>query len=208
MDDHRGQGSRRIGVLGGTFDPIHLGHLVAASEALHRFALQRVILVPTGRPWQKARFSDPEDRYMMAALAAATHQKLAVSRIELDRKGPTYTVDTLATMHELFGDVELFFIAGADAVLDLGTWHRIDDLAVLTQIIAVTRPGSDLTGFVAFDGWPVVHHLEIPGIDISSTDIRRRVARGLPIDHLVPAAVHRFIAERGLYVGTQEARGA
>ena len=208
MDDNSEQGSRRIGVLGGTFDPVHLGHLVAASEALHRFALHRVILVPTGRPWQKARFSDPEDRYLMASLAAATHQKLAVSRIKLDRKGPTYTVETLATMHALFGDVELFFIAGADAVLDLGTWHRIEDLAAFTQIIAVTRPGSDLSGFVALEGWPEIHHLEIPGIDISSTDIRLRVARGLPIEHLVPAAVHRFITERGLYVGTQEARGA
>lgn len=197
-----------MGVLGGTFDPIHLGHLVAASEALHRFSLERVTLVPTGRPWQKTWFSDPEDRYLMATLAAATHQKLAVSRIELDRKGPTYTVETLDTMRASFGEVELFFIAGADAVLDLGTWHRVEDLAALTEVIAVTRPGWDLGALIPQEGWPRIHHLEIPGIDISSSDIRRRVAEGLPIDHLVPAAVHRFVAERGLYVGTQEARGA
>jgi nicotinate-nucleotide adenylyltransferase len=208
MGDRSGQAARRIGVLGGTFDPVHLGHLVAASEALHRFSLERVILVPAGRPWQKASFSDPEDRFMMATLAAATHPKLAVSRIELDRPGPTYTVETLETMHGFFGDAELFFIAGADAILELGTWHRIADLASMTDIIAVTRPGSDIRNLVALDGWPVIHSLEIPGIDISSTDIRRRVAEGLPIDHLVPAAVHRFIAERGLYVGIEEARGA
>ncbi len=208
MNDRSEQVTRRMGVLGGTFDPVHLGHLVAASEALHRFSLERVTLVPTGRPWQKTWFSDPEDRYLMATLAAATHPKLAVSRIELDRKGPTYTVETLETMRASFGDVKLFFIAGADAVLDLGTWHRVGDLATLTEIIAVTRPGWDISGFVAREGWPQIHHLEIPGIDISSRDIRRRVAEGLPIDHLVPAAVHRFIAERGLYIGTQEARGA
>ena len=208
MDDRSGQGRRRIGVLGGTFDPIHLGHLVAASESLHRFRLERVILVPTGRPWQKHRFSDPEDRYLMATLAAATHQKLSVSRIELDRKGPTYTVETLESFRDFFGDSDLFFIAGADAVLEMDTWHRFDDLAGLAEVVAVTRPGSDMSGFAPGAGWPVVHHVEIPGIEISSTDIRRRVAQGLPIDHLVPAAVLRFISERGLYVGTQEARGA
>ena len=199
---------RRLGVLGGTFDPIHLGHLVAASEALHELSLDRVVLVPTGRPWQKAGYSDPEDRLIMATLAAATHPRLTVSRIEIDRRGPTYTVDTLASLRSFFGDIELFFIAGTDAILELGTWHRVEDLAGLAEMVAVSRPGIDIGGFQAAPGWPRVHHLAIPGITISSTEIRARVAEGRPIDYLVPAAVVRYIRDRGLYSDAREARGA
>jgi nicotinate-nucleotide adenylyltransferase len=198
----------RLGVLGGTFDPVHLGHLVAASEALYRFSLDRVVLVPAGMPWQKAGYSDPEDRLMMATLAAATHPKLSVSRIEIDRKGPTYTVDTLAQIRDFFEPDALFFIAGADAVLELGTWHRVGDIAELAEVVAATRPGSDLAGFGGHPGWPKVHVMEIPGLAISSTDIRARVAEGRPIDYLVPSDVARFIRERGLYATAQEARGA
>lgn len=198
----------RLGILGGTFDPIHIGHLVAASEAMYRFALDRVVLVPTGRPWQKSRYSDPEDRLMMTTLAAATHSKLAVSRVEIDRKGPTYTVETLEEFQSFFPSAELFFIAGADAILDLGSWHRVEDLASVAEVVAVTRPGSDITDLPTPTGWPQVHVLEIPGLAVSSTDIRRRIAEGAPIDYLVPAAVARFIRERGLYVESREARGA
>lgn len=208
MDIGGEQHLRRLGVLGGTFDPIHLGHLVAASEALHHLALDRIVLVPTGHPWQKTGYSDPEDRFMMATLAAATHPRLAVSRIEIDRRGPTYTVDTLESFRSFFGDIELFFIAGADAVLELGTWHRVEDLAKLAEVVAVTRPGSDLSGFRAEQGWPTVRHLEIPGIAISSTDIRARVAEGRPIDYLVPAEAVRYIRDHGLYADAREARGA
>lgn len=209
MHDASGHGDQaRLGVLGGTFDPIHLGHLVAASEALYRFSLDRIILVPAGTPWQKAGYSDPEDRLMMATLAAATHPKLSVSRIEIDRKGPTYTVDTLAQISDFFEPSELFFIVGADAALELGTWHRVEDIAQLAEVVAATRPGSDLVGFEQRPGWPTVHVMEIPGLAVSSTDIRARVAEGRPIDYLVPAEVARFIRARGLYAMTREARGA
>ncbi|MEA2452104.1 MAG: nicotinate-nucleotide adenylyltransferase [Actinomycetota bacterium] len=208
MEPSSGQPPERLGVLGGTFDPIHIGHLVAASEAMYRFGLQQIVLVPTGRPWQKASYSDPEDRMMMATLAAATHSKLAVSRVEIDRKGPTYTVETLEEFRSFFPSTQLYFIAGADAVAELGTWHRVEDLAGLAEVVAVTRPGSDITNLPTSAGWPKVTALEIPGLAISSTDIRRRVAEGLPIDYLVPADVARFIRERGLYVQVEEARGA
>ena len=199
---------RRMGVLGGTFDPIHVGHLVAATEVIHHCGLDRVVLVPAGRPWQKSRFSDPEDRFMMTVLAAATHARLSASRIEIDRKGPTYTIDTLEAFRKFFDGVELVLIVGADALRDLATWHRIDEIGSMTQVVAVSRPGIDISGFEADPGWPEISHLAIPGLDISSTDIRARAAQGKPIDYLVPAEVARYIRERGLYVETREARGA
>jgi nicotinate-nucleotide adenylyltransferase len=204
MNPSSGHGGARLGFLGGTFDPIHIGHLVAASEAMHRFALERVTLVPTGRPWQKSIYSDAEDRFMMATLAAATHPRLSVSRVEIDRKGPTYTVDTLETFRSFFPEHELFFIAGADAVLELKTWHRVEDIAGLAEIIAVTRPGSTLEDLDTPEGWPNVHVMEMPALAVSSTDIRRRVGEGVPIDYLVPSQVHAFIRDRGLYAGVSE----
>jgi nicotinate-nucleotide adenylyltransferase len=208
MDPSTDHDLSRLGILGGTFDPIHIGHLVAASEAMHRFGLERCFLVPAGRPWQKAEFSDPEDRLMMTTLAAATHPHLSVSRIEVDRKGPTYTVETLERFRAFFPRAEMFFVAGADAILELDTWHRVEDLASLAEVVAVTRAGSDITGLVTTAGGPVIHVMEIPGLEISSTDIRRRVREGLPIDYLVPSEVARFIRDRGLYMDAREARGA
>lgn len=201
-------GVRRLGILGGTFDPIHVGHLVAASEAMHELALDRVVLVPAGRPWQKEGYSDAEDRMLMTTLAAATHPKLAVSRIELDRKGPTYTVDTLEAFRDFFAGVELFFIVGADVVADLATWHRPDAIAALAEIIAVSRPGIDTRSRSSDAGPFRVHELQIPGVDVSSTAIRDRVARGRPIDYLVTAEVARFIRTHGLYVDPRMAAGA
>ena len=209
MESSIGQEQMRIGILGGTFDPIHLGHLVAATEALHGFALDRVVLMPAGRPWQKAKFSDPEDRLLMTTMAAATHPKLTVSRIEIDRRGPTYTVDTLEAFHRFFPGSTFFLIVGADVALEMDTWHRVEDVASLADVVAVTRPGSELTSMTTQAGLPDVHVMEMPALPISSTDIRRRIAEGKPIDYLVPAAVARFIRERGLYVeATEEARGA
>ena len=208
MEDSKNSAMSRIGVLGGTFDPIHLGHLVAASEAIDRFGLDRVILVPAGRPWQKSQFSDPEDRALMATLAAAGHPKLSVSRVEIDRKGLTYTVDTLEALHAFFPDAELFFIVGADAALELDTWHRVEDIGSLATLIAVTRPGSPLTELHTRAGLPEVHVMEMPALAISSTDIRQRIAEGRPIDFLVPAAVVAYIRDRGLYIQAREARGA
>ena len=163
--------------MGGTFDPIHVGHLVAGSEALHEFDLDRVMFIPTGHPWQKSEYSDPEDRYMMALLGAESHRSFSVSRIELDRRGPTYTADTLQELHDFYGPgTELFFIAGADAILQLQTWEHVDQLKKLTEMIAVTRPGFDLKNLDMLPEWPIVHVMEMPGIDISATDIRRNAS--------------------------------
>lgn len=196
---------RRLGVMGGTFDPIHVGHLVAASEALYAFELDRVVFVPTGQPWQKSSYSDAEDRFMMTSLGAATHRCFAVSRIELDRKGPTYTTDTMRTLKEFHGpDTELFFILGADAALRFGTWRHVEGLADHTELIAVTRPGFALGQIETDETWPLIHLMEMPDIDVSATDIRARVRAGRPIDYLVPSSVVSYIHDRGLYVGPAE----
>ena len=191
---------RRLGLMGGTFDPIHLGHLVIASEALAAFGLDRVLFVPTGKPWQKECYSDAEDRFVMTTLAAGAHPRFAVSRIELDRKGPTYTLDTIETLRAFHGsELEVFFILGADAALQLGSWQGVDRLAGLVQMIAVTRPGYDLGTLAAEPWWPPVHKLETPLIGISATEVRERVRKGRPIDFLVPAEVAGFIRDKGLY---------
>lgn len=198
----------RLGVLGGTFDPIHVGHLVAASEVIYRYRLDRVLLIPAGRPWQKSEYSDPEDRMMMTTLAAGTHSRLSVSRIEVDRKGPTYTVDTLEVLKAFFPRAELFLIMGADVALELKTWHRAKDITGLATVVALTRPGSELTAMPTASSLPNVEVLEIPALAISSTDIRTRIAKGQPIDYLVPPDVADYIRDRGLYVDAREARGA
>ena len=191
----------RVGVLGGTFDPIHVGHLVAASEALHELRLDLVMFVPTGQPWQKDSFSNPEDRYQMTIIGTAPHRRFAASRMEIDRIGPTFTIDTMQALRDFHGEgTDLFFIIGADTVLKLDTWHRFEGLEKLAEIIAVTRPGFDLASLRPQPGWPHIHILEMPRIDISSTDIRERVRSGRPIEYLVPAAVGRYIAEHGLYL--------
>ena len=190
----------RLGVLGGTFDPIHVGHLVAASEALHAYALDRVLFVPAGDPWQKTDYSNPEDRFLMTSLAAGLHPRFAASRIELDRKGPSYTVDTVEQLADFYPDLEIFLIMGADALENLPTWHEVGRLAGSAEIIAVTRNGVEADE-TEREGLPKVHRLDIPAIDVSSTEIRRRVRTGAPIDFLVPMNVAEFIAERGLYVG-------
>jgi nicotinate-nucleotide adenylyltransferase len=191
---------RRVGVMGGTFDPIHIGHLIAGSEAMHAFDLDRVTFVPSGHPWQKSDYSEPEDRYMMTLLGAESHTAFAVSRIELDRRGPTYTADTMEQLREFYADaVELFFIAGADAILQLHTWEKLDRLRDLVQMIAVSRPGFDLDRLEQRPEWPHVHVMEMPGVDVSATSIRERVREGRPIDFLVPATVFDYIRKQGLY---------
>ncbi|MDQ3783296.1 MAG: nicotinate-nucleotide adenylyltransferase [Actinomycetota bacterium] len=191
----------RLGVMGGTFDPIHLGHLIAASEALSRLDLDRVMFVPTGRPWQKTRYSDAEDRFIMTSLAAASHPRFAVSRMELDRTGPTYSADTLEQLRLFHGpDIKLFFIIGADAALKLGTWHGLERLRGLTDVVALARPGFDLGALKPEAHWPKVGVMQMPGIDISSSDIRARVSAAGPIDYLVPPEVKAYIRDHGLYV--------
>ncbi len=191
---------RKIGVMGGTFDPIHNGHVSVAASLVDLFDLDRVLFVPAGRPWQKEGYSSAEDRWMMTALAAATHPRFEASRMEIDRKGPTYTVDTMAVLRDFYGpDAALFFIAGVDAVLTLGTWHGAGDLGALAEVIAVPRPGYDPAALRPGADWPVVHLAEIPETDVSSTEIRRRVREGLSVDDLVPPVVAEYVAEHDLY---------
>jgi nicotinate-nucleotide adenylyltransferase len=184
----------RVGVMGGTFDPIHHGHLVAAAEVHHALSLDRVVFVPTGQPWQKteSKVTPAEQRLEMTRLAIATNDAFDVSRVEVDRGGPTYTVDTLRAMQD---GSELFFITGADAILEILTWKDPDDALSLATFVAVTRPGHELTDLGSLD----VVILEIPALAISSTDIRRRVAEERPIRYLVPDAVASYIAEHRLY---------
>ena len=190
----------RLGVMGGTFDPIHNGHVSVAAALLDAFDLDSILFVPAGQPWQKEGYSAAEDRWMMTVLTAATNPRFEASRIEIDRKGPTYTVDTLAILRDFYGpDAALFFIGGIDAVLTLGTWHRAGDLAALAEVIAVARPGFDARDLRPAPEWPKVHVPDVPEVDVSSTEIRRRVRDGLPVDGLVPPVVAGYIAEHGLY---------
>jgi nicotinate-nucleotide adenylyltransferase len=194
---------RRIGIMGGTFDPIHHGHLVAAEEARWQFGLDRVVFVPTGQPWQKpVGVSDAEDRYRMTVLATASNPAFSVSRLEIDGARPTYTVDTLRRIAaELGPGVRLFFVTGADAVLQILTWKDPQEVLALAELIAATRPGHDLSGLVEKvpSAAGRVHPMRIPALAISSTDIRQRVAAGAPIRYLVPEGVASYIEQHGLY---------
>jgi nicotinate-nucleotide adenylyltransferase len=194
---------RRIGLMGGTFDPIHHGHLVAAEEARWQFQLDQVLFVPTGQPWQKpVGVSPAEDRYQMTVIATASNPAFSVSRIEIDQPGPTYTVDTLRRLRSELGDqTRLYFITGADAVLHILTWKDREEVLALAEFIAATRPGYDLAKLAERLPGPRerLHLMEIPMLAISSTEIRARVARGAPIQYLVPDGVVRYLAERGLY---------
>ena len=194
----------RVGVMGGTFDPIHYGHLVTAEEALHQFQLDHVVFVPTGHPWMKgqAQVSPAEDRYLMTVMATASEAKFRVSRMETDRDGPTYTVDTLRDMRAQEGsDVDLFFVTGADAMLEIFQWKDPSELFDLAHFIAATRPGYDLDAFTAGtpQGHPEVTVMQVPALAISSTDIRARVASGRPIRYLLPEDVKTYIQKAGLY---------
>jgi nicotinate-nucleotide adenylyltransferase len=192
--------ARRIGVMGGTFDPIHVGHLAVASEVAYRLALDEVVFVPTGLPWQKAgdAVSPAEDRYRMTVLATEGDARFAVSRLEIDRPGITYTVDTLTELGA--GGDDLFFVVGADALQGLPTWHEPDRILALAHVVGVTRPGY-LVDVTAFPPGSVTL-VEVPALDISGTDCRSRVARGAPITYLVPEPVVDYIATHALYAGS------
>ncbi|MFG2311152.1 nicotinate-nucleotide adenylyltransferase [Streptomyces sp. NPDC048566] len=194
-------GKRRLGVMGGTFDPIHHGHLVAASEVAAQFHLDQVVFVPTGQPWQKTdrKVSPAEDRYLMTVIATAENPQFSVSRIDIDRGGPTYTTDTLRDLRSLNPDADLFFITGADALGQILTWRSAEELFSLAHFIGVTRPGHTL----ADPGLPEggVSLVEVPALAISSTDCRARVAKGDPVWYLVPDGVVRYIDKRELYRG-------
>lgn len=196
----RRRGGRRVGIMGGTFDPIHNGHLVAASEVASRFLLDEVVFVPTGQPWQKADYtvSTAEDRYLMTVIATASNPSFHVSRVDVDRDGPTYTVDTLRDLRAVYGPkVDLFFITGADALGKILSWKDAEQIFELAHLVGVTRPGFELTD----EHLPTatVSLVQVPAMAISSTDCRRRVAEGQPVWYLVPDGVVQYIAKRHLY---------
>ncbi|MFI6847431.1 nicotinate-nucleotide adenylyltransferase [Kitasatospora sp. NBC_00085] len=190
---------KRLGVMGGTFDPIHHGHLVAASEVASAFHLDEVIFVPTGQPWQKTdrHVTPAEDRYLMTVIATAENPQFSVSRIDIDREGPTFTVDTLRDLRAMHPDADLFFITGADALAQILSWRDSEELFSLAHFIGCTRPGHTLSDA----GLPVggVSLVEVPALAISSTDCRNRVAKGEPVWYLVPDGVVRYIDKRALY---------
>jgi nicotinate-nucleotide adenylyltransferase len=190
---------RRVGIMGGTFDPVHHGHLVAASEVAARFALDEVIFVPTGQPWQKTdqAVSPAEDRYLMTVIATASNPRFSVSRVDIDRRGPTYTIDTLTDLRAEHPDAELFFITGADALQQILSWHKVEELFKHAHFIGVTRPGYRLNGEHLPAG--AVTLVEVPAMAISSTGCRERVAAGEPVWYLVPDGVVQYISKRHLY---------
>ncbi|MET0467617.1 MAG: nicotinate-nucleotide adenylyltransferase [Aeromicrobium sp.] len=195
-------GRRRVGVMGGTFDPIHHGHLVAASEVQSWFDLDEVVFVPTGQPWQKADrdVSPAEDRYLMAVIATAANPRFNVSRVDIDRQGLTYTIDTLRELFALHPDADLYFITGADAMAALLTWRDHEELFELAQFVGCTRPGHELDE-TTLKGLPEerITLVEIPALAISSTDCRLRVQRDEPVWYLVPDGVVQYIGKHGLY---------
>jgi nicotinate-nucleotide adenylyltransferase len=197
----------RLGVMGGTFDPIHHGHLVAASEVQALFGLDEVVFVPTGEPWQKddRHVSPAEHRYLMTVIATASNPRFTVSRVDIDRGGLTYTIDTLRDLHALRPNDELFFITGADALAQILSWKDAEELFELAHFIGVTRPGHELSD----KGLPVhrVTLQEVPAMAISSTDCRARVERAEPVWYLVPDGVVQYINKYRLYADGVPAGG-
>lgn len=197
---------RRVGVMGGTFDPIHLAHLAVASRAADACDLDTVVFCAAGQPWHKGAltFASAEDRHAMVKLAVAHDPRFVASRVDIDRPGPTYTVDTLRDLRARWAqassgadDVEWFFITGADALADIAKWRDPEQIVTLAHLIGITRPGYELRD----PGLPPgsVTLVEMPAVDIASTDVRARVAAGAPVTYLVPPAVEHYIAEHGLY---------
>ncbi|MCW0211755.1 MAG: nicotinate-nucleotide adenylyltransferase [Pseudonocardia sp.] len=196
---------RKIGVMGGTFDPVHNGHLVAASEVADRFQLDEVLFVPTGEPWQKSAksVSPAEDRYLMTVIATASNPRFGTSRVDIERTGPTYTADTLTDLAAAMPDAELYFITGADALSQILSWRKVEELFELAHFVGVTRPGYELADTHLPAG--SVTLVEVPAMAISSTDCRERVAEGRPVWYLVPDGVVQYISKRGLYASDRPA---
>ena len=192
--------------MGGTFDPIHNGHLVAASEVANLFELDEVVFVPTGQPWQKqGRLVSPaEDRYLMTVIATASNPRFSVSRVDIDRAGPTYTKDTLRDLRDLNADADLYFITGADALASILTWQGVEELFDLARFVGVSRPGYELDGqhiAAALRELPpdALTLVEVPALAISSTDCRKRAEENRPIWYLVPDGVVQYVTKRRLY---------
>jgi len=192
--------------MGGTFDPIHNGHLVAASEVADLFALDEVVFVPTGQPWQKRdrQVSAAEDRYLMTVIATAANPRFSVSRVDIDRGGPTYTKDTLRDLAALSADADLFFITGADALASILSWQNWEELFSLARFVGVSRPGYELDGEHIAEARKELPQdaltlVEVPALAISSSDCRRRAEANRPIWYLVPDGVVQYVSKRRLY---------
>lgn len=198
----------RIGLMGGTFDPVHYGHLVAAEDARYELNLAKVIFIPAGQPPHKApeKVSAAAHRVAMVRLAIASNPNFELSTLEVERPGPSYTVDTVAAFRKLYPAAELYFITGADAVAEILSWRKPEELLELCWLVAVTRPGyildnlrerlAGLAGYL----WRKIRVLPVPGVAVSSTEIRERVREGRPIRYLLPDEVAAYIKEKGLYV--------
>jgi len=185
--------------MGGTFDPVHLGHLVTAEQARADLKLDEVIFVPAGRPYQKGDSTEPEHRYLMTVLATAANDAFSVSRVEVDRSGPTYTVETLRRLRARMPGDELFFITGADAILNILTWKDAEECLSLADFVAATRPGYDLSTLEAHG---LAHHVvvfDVPALAISSSDVRERFASGRSVSYLIPREVEAYARKHGLY---------
>jgi nicotinate-nucleotide adenylyltransferase len=199
----------RVGVIGGTFDPVHVGHLIIAEEVRARLGLDRMVFVPAGTPPHKLsqEITDPEHRLEMVRLAIAGNPGLSVSRIDIDRPGRCYTVDTIRLLQDAWGaKAEIYFLIGADSLAELPTWYRPERLFRLCRVVAVGRPGyrADLD---ELNRWfpgaiSVIRMFSVPEVDVSSTEIRQRVREGRSIDGLVPPSVERYIYEHHLYRGS------
>ncbi len=201
-----------LGIMGGTFNPIHYGHLVTAEEALVQFKLNKVIFVPARHAPHKDKkeILVTEERYLMTVIATASNPEFCVSRIEIDRRGPSYTIDTLRELKKIYGEkAELFFITGADAILEILTWKDTDKIYDLCSFIAATRPGYCLKRFKELHLLPEneylngkkprIYFMEIPALAISSTDIRQRIKGRRPIQYLVPEGVANYINKCNFY---------
>ena len=192
---------QRIGIFGGTFDPVHVGHLVAAVNARHDLGLDRVAMMVANVPWQKAgtrAVSPAEDRLAMVEAAVDGVPGVEASRLEIDRGGPSYTADTVSEMAALHPDAELFVIVGWDVSAELRTWERMEEVRELATLVVVNRPGNPPPDGLTEQGWRT-EEVTVPNLEISSTDLRARAATGRPLDYLVPAPAVRVIRERGLY---------
>lgn len=201
----------KIGIMGGTFNPIHHGHLVTAQEALDQFKLDRVIFIPTGDPPHKIEdgLASTEARYLMTVIATLYNRDFFVSRIEIDRAGESYTIDTLKGLRKIYGnEAGLYFITGADAILEILTWKKTSEIVTLCKFIAATRPGHDLSQLEDLkkqlfssgeEASEKISIMEIPALAISSTDIRKRLKNMRSIDYLVPEGVSNYILKHGLY---------
>lgn len=204
-----------IGIMGGTFDPIHFGHLRAAEEVLQGFGLERVVFVPSGRPPHKPvlEVTPPEHRYLMTLLATADNPHFEVSRTEIDRVGPSYTLDTLKELRKIYSpETAFYFITGLDAILEICTWSRYQELFGLTDFVAVTRHGysvqalSDLERTLGQERFGKIHPFPVTLLAIASTDIRRAVREGRSTRYLVPDTVDNYIRKEGLYLTDSERR--